>query len=135
MFRLMQRLRISGLPAILLTLLMAFGVLLPEADHSFAHRQSGVHPEHDLVSPARADPGAGVAVSSGHAADEHPHFELAATLPGKPLLAYAVAAQIVLRLLLDPDTGLRVPAGTAYTLAPLQSNHGPPPPTRAPPLV
>jgi hypothetical protein len=131
----MRHLRTSGLPAILLTLLMAFGVLLPEAGHSFAHRQGGGHAEHDRVSQAQADPGVAAVVSSGHAAGDHPHLELAARLPGKPLLAYAVAARAVLRLLIDSDTGLRVAAATTRTLAPHQSNHGPPPPTRAPPLV
>jgi hypothetical protein len=134
-FGLMRHLRTSGLPAILLALLMAVGVLLPEVSHSFAHGQGGGHAEHELLSQVQAGSGVAATVSRGHAADDHPHFELAATLPGKPLLAYAVAAQTVFRLVLDGNAGLQVPAATARTLAPPQSNHGPPPPTRAPPLV
>ena len=77
----------------------------------------------------------GAFLSHGHAPGDHPHFELGATLPGKPLVPYAVAGQAVERLFLNSEPELRKSAATPSTAAPPQSHHGPPPPTRAPPSV
>jgi hypothetical protein len=132
MFGFMQRLRTSGLPAILLTLVMGFGVVLPETGHSLAHRRGGVHESHDVVGHSHAHHAPGVEVSTGHA-DDHPHPDRLATLTGKPLLAYAVATRTIAWLLSELDNGGGIAPAVARTLAPIQNGHGPPPPTRAPP--
>lgn len=132
---LMRPLRMSGLPAILLTLVMGFGILLPEAGHSLAHRQGGVHGSQETVDHIEADHAVRAVVSAGHAADSHPHPDLVATLPGRPLLAYALAAQTIRWLLGDPAPARRVAPAIVRALAPIQSGHGPPPPTRAPPHI
>lgn len=124
-----------AIPALLLTLLMTFGALGPEAGHSLAHRQAGGHPDHDLAGHADLDPTTGVGLTDGHSADDHPHFELAARLPGKSTLAFAVVVQPVSRPLPIADGGLRVPTAIDQSPPPRDHRHGPPPPTRAPPLA
>ncbi len=131
----MRCLRTSGLPALILALVMGFGVFLPEAGHSLAHRQGGLHGSHHIAGHIEADHGIGAVVSSNHVADDHPHLDLLAAPPGKPLFAYAIAAQAILWLLSDFDEGRRLTPAVARALTPIQNGHGPPPPTRAPPHI
>lgn len=135
MFELMRYPPLAATPAIYLTLLMAVGTLLPEVSHSFAHRHGGVHAEHAAASDVHPAPGERTAVSGDHPHDGHDHLALSPPLPGKSPLAYAVATEAMVRLLPYADTARRTPAAAVHTRASPESNHGPPPPTRAPPLV
>lgn len=134
-FSLMRHLRMSGLPAILLSLLTGFAFFLPEVGHSLAHRRSGLHASHEAVGHVEGHQLEGAAVSGSEAEDTHPHFDLVASPPGRPLLAFAIAAPTILWSFPEPYGGIRVASLVARTLAPVQNYHGPPPATRAPPLV
>lgn len=129
----MPRMRISGAPAILLTLVMGFGVVLQEAGHSHAHRQGG-HAPHNVTSHSEVGHGLGSEVATGDAA-HHSHPDLLTTLTNRPPLAYAAVAQTIVWLLSDLDNDGGLGSGVALSLGPIQNGHGPPPPTRAPPTI
>jgi hypothetical protein len=135
MFEVMRYLRRSGSPALSLAILMAIGILVPEAGHSFAHHEAQAHVEHHAASDVYPGAGKTPAISSGHPGDGHPHFERSPILPGKTLLPDAAAVQTVLFLHLEFGGVTRLPAAAVPTRPPPESNHGPPPPARAPPLV
>jgi hypothetical protein len=132
----MSSIRRADLPGLLLALLLAVAFLLPEAGHSHAHQQLAHHDSETAHAEAFANPAHDDLVfSSHHDADEHEHLSLVATPTAKPLvLAEATASPFEL-----PRPELRwsrvVRTGFASSLPPGLLEHGPPPPSRAPPLV
>ncbi len=131
----MQRPRSTRIPAGLLAVMMALAVFLPEASHSVAHRDGAAHPSGHHEHHAGA-PSAELAFSAPDAGGGgHWHSDFRATLPGKSLLKHALVARVLIRLHRDLADTRRPPAAPLANVAPLPSHHGPPPPTRAPPLV
>lgn len=131
----MRRLRRSGLPSLLLILVMGLAVLFLEAGHSLAHRHALNADLHHAVEHAVPHAHGEMAVDDGHVGGDHPHVELLGTPGAKPLLAHAVATQTVIRLADDLGTERQVRLVVLDDLTPGCREHGPPPPSRAPPLA
>jgi hypothetical protein len=131
----MRRLRASVVPAILLALVSGMAALVPEARHTWAHREGYVpavrgHEEHtdEHAGPAPA-------IEHGHASGDHAHPDVLAMTPGKPLLLHAAVARVD-RELGDPiGRVVRASLVLAHGLAPPEQAQAPPPATRAPPLA
>jgi hypothetical protein len=129
----MRRLRTSGTATLLLVALMGLAVLLPEFGHSIAHRQAA-----DALRSStliRTDQGVGHSVSGTHVAGDHLHPDLRARVPGKPLLKHMVAAPPLIHLCSDLGDDPQLPPAIAGSITPPRCEHGPPPPSRSPPLV
>jgi hypothetical protein len=140
----MHHLRRSRLPALFAGLVLGFAVLLPEIGHSLAHREDALHAaphaaldvdDHHHGEAAVAAHGHGAMVATGtHAAGVHPHFDLRPTPPTKTSLALLLAAQTVVEFILDvAEPRPPIPFGQDHLLL-AGRNHGPPPPSRAPPV-
>ncbi len=139
----MHHLRRSRLPGLLLGLVLGFALLLPEIGHSLVHRHAAAHAApHVMVA---ADHGHGESATVAHAqvnagwadshsAGGHHHFDLRPTPPPKVSSGLLLAARIVVELQLDIAAPLppRIPVHAQVVLA--GRYHGPPPPSRAPPL-
>lgn len=140
----MRRLRRSRLPALILGLVLGFAVLLPEIGHTLAHRHAAEHAvphavvavddhHHDAAAGA-AHPHGYVASEDTHADGVHAHFDLRLASPTKASLAFMLAARTVVELVLDlTETGRPSPVAQDHLIL-AGRNHGPPPPSRAPPL-
>jgi hypothetical protein len=128
----MHRDRTSRITALWLSGIMGLAVLVPEAGHSHAHRQEVARTWYQVRDHGAAQQVLGSVLSRTQVGEDHPHADLRARLPGKSLLQHAAAAQVT-RLFSDLADSLRCtpafPAGIALVL----SEHGPPPPARAPP--
>ena len=139
----MHHLRRSRLPALILGLVLGVAVLLPEIGHSLAHRDAALHTAPDAVlagddhhhgAEVVAGPGEGMVSAGRHAVEVHPHFDLRQTAPSKTSLSLFLAVQYVVDLILDPvDHQPAIPFRQGH-FAMAWRNHGPPPPSRAPPL-
>ncbi len=140
----MLRLRRSRLPALILGLILGVAVLLPEIGHSLAHRVAAAHAapdaaldgdHHDHRAAAAAPHRHRDTVAAGqHAAAVHPHFDLRPTPPIKTSLALLMAAQTVVEFILDAaEPRPPTPFGQDHLIL-AGRNHGPPPPSRSPPL-
>lgn len=140
----MHHLRRSRLPALFLGLVLGFAVLLPEIGHSLAHRNAALHAaphaaldvdDHHHGGAALAAPGHGDMVAAGtHGGGVHPHFDLRPTRPTKTSLAL-LAAQTVVEFILDvAEPRPPSPFGRDHLVVLAVRNHGPPPPSRAPPV-
>lgn len=134
----MRRLRSPGIARLVIALITGLALLLPEVSHSLAHHHAAEHRSmHSGVGhygEAGADAGDFAATSKqGHA--EHPHFDVVATQPTKPLLAQAVVVRVAALLLNDLREERPLPPVRANDLLPGEYTHGPPPPSRAPPQV
>ncbi len=124
------RSRISGS---LIALFMAVALLLPEAGHGLAHHHAAEHHGPSLTAHHGGAPG-DLLMADEQAVGRHPHLDLVATPAGKPLLVHATVVRAVALLL--PEIGEERPLPTLTTgLSPGRRNHGPPPPSRAPPQV
>jgi hypothetical protein len=139
----MRHLRRSRLPALILGLVLGFAVLLPEIGHSLAHRHAAAHDagHTTLAVDDHHDDAAAVAHAHGdvtsadtHAAGVHSHFDLRATPPTKASIAFALAAQTVVELAFDVAEPQRPSLIAQEHLVLAGRCHGPPPPSRAPPL-
>lgn len=129
----MRRLRRSCFPALLLGPVLAFAVLLPEIGHSLAHRDAAFRHHHGAVTRA-ALPHRDVASEDEHLAGVHPHFDLRPTPPTRSSLALFLAARTVVELIVDVAEPRRARLVPQAHLVLGGRNHGPPPPSRAPPL-
>lgn len=140
----MHHLRRSRLPALILGLVLGFAVLLPEIGHSMAHRTAALHVaphathdvnDHHHGAAADAAHGHRDTMAAGpHTARVHPHFDLRPAAPGKASPSLLLAAHTVVELILDsadPRSPIPVPPDRPVLSG---RNHGPPPPSRAPPL-
>jgi hypothetical protein len=130
----MRYLRGPRLPAVVLALLLGLGLFLPGVGHSLAHHHASQHHDaHDsaLLYPGSPDTG----VLGEHQGGDHPHLDLLATPSAKiSLTLVAIVPVFILALpATDGDRGLTLPvlAGPPRT----GRDHGPPPPSRAPPLI
>lgn len=131
----------SRLPAYrwLMALAMTATLLAPEVGHSFAHHHAAEHSTKRVAEHhhgVRADVGVDVAVSENHSHSHHPHLDLLAGPPSKPLLVCAALVIRVAALLLpDVNDSLPLTPPDATGLSPGDLTHGPPSPSRAPPQV
>lgn len=132
----MRRPRSISAPRLILALLLGLSLLAPEAVHSFVHHHAAEHhgdaQQDGGVSAAPHEP---VAASDYQHGDDHPHLQLAAAPSTKLSLGQAMVAQAVLLAIqpLDAQRPLLPPAPPG--VLPGAWDHGPPPPSRAPPLV
>lgn len=136
-----MRRRYSGVPAALLAFVLSAGILLPEAGHSLAHVNASAETAHHDASHHGADhhtidlPEAETQIREGDQA-AHPHLDLLTTVPSPSSLKSLVAvAPSILDLLLDSIPVSRVFELPPETASPFVSEHGPPSPSRAPPLT
>jgi ABC-type Zn2+ transport system substrate-binding protein/surface adhesin len=141
----MRRLRTSGMPAVLLALILGVAPLLFGVGHSHAHRQSphvshssadhhDAADHHGSVDHHEIANTAVIAFEDGHASNDHPHLDLTATPPAKTILqALVVRAVTDLWDLIDDEVRVPLIASAAHTLR--GREHGPPPPARAPPIA
>jgi hypothetical protein len=133
----MRHLRQSGLPAPILGLLFGFALLGPELGHTLAHRehapQATVYSlnEHAVAEPGHAH--ADIEVGDTHAPDAHAHFDLCSSPPSKPSLTFIAAVWTVVQLQLDLSGPPSFPPTSNVSIL-WDRYHGPPPPSRAPPL-
>ena len=141
-FPVMKFVRRSRFPALVLQMALGFALFLPELGHDAAHERSGRHAEaqhshdhgHDHVSATdlgHSHP----RVTSGEAADAHPHSVLQLSRPIKPPTAFVVVTLAAIELIpVVTEPSLHPPA--AYDPLPLAGrSHAPPPPSRAPPIL
>jgi hypothetical protein len=135
----------SGIVAVLLTMIMGIAVLLSEAGHSYAHRQLGQVSHHSVEHHGSASHHgsadhhdvahtAAVAVQDADASNEHPHPDVIAIPPVKTVL-HALTVRTVVDLSDQIDQELRLPLVVSSTFTLRGREHGPPSPARAPPLV
>jgi hypothetical protein len=133
----MRYLRQSRLPAPILGLLFGFALLGPELGHTRAHRehapQAIVYSPHDhaVAEPEHAH--ADVQVGDFHATDAHAHFDLRSSPSSKPSLTLVAAVWTAVHLRLDLWDPPSFPP-TSNVVILWDRYHGPPPPSRAPPL-
>ena len=137
-----RSLRRSRIPAAVLALVLGVALVVPEVSHTLEHRYEAAqahgrgladHDDGQHHDPAPGPAEAGLA--DGHSHGDHPHFDLVATQPVRPLLAYAVVVQAVVLLLQDCTVERPLPPACTTGLSPGRLDHGPPSPSRAPPLV
>ena len=132
----MQSLRRSRVSAWLLSLIVGCSVLIPEIGHAAVHRHGTQHRladvahEHD-AGTVHAQSGAELA--DGQGADTHTHIDLRTTSPAKQSLAYLANARTLGVLVLGGQAPRPVPIARE-PLVVAGRRHGPPPPSRAPPL-
>lgn len=139
----MHRLRRSRCPARLLGLVLGLALLLPEIGHSLAHRFAASHAElnailaadHHNSETAAAPQGHGsVFWAESHSAGAHPHFDQRPAPPAKVSFDLLLAARTVVELWFEVAEPA-CPSPLAHAQLVFDGRyHGPPPPTRAPPL-
>jgi hypothetical protein len=137
----MCRRRHSGVPAALLAFVLSAGILLPEAGHSLAHLDASAEVAHHDASHHDGDhhtidlSEAETEIGEGDQA-AHPHLDLLTTIPSssslKSLVVAAPSIHDLLPEFLPVSRVINLPPETA---PPFVSEHGPPPPSRAPPLT
>jgi hypothetical protein len=132
----MRHLR-SRLHAPILGLLFGFALLGPELGHTLAHREHApkaaayLPHEHGVAEPEHAH--ADVELGDTHALDAHPHFDLRPSPSSNPTLTFVAAVWTVVQLQLDLSGPPSFPPTSNVSVL-WDRYHGPPPPTRAPPL-
>jgi hypothetical protein len=117
------------LARLLLALCTGVTLLLPEVGHSLAHHHAAEHRAGGVAPELAMFP-------HEHGHGGHPHLEMVASPPVKPLFQYAAVIVRVAALILD-DSGIERALPPVHTpgLSPGNLFHGPPPPSRAPPQV
>ncbi len=130
----MRHLRGPSVPAVLLAFLVGVGLLLPEVSHSLAHHHSAEH--HGASQSAAHHHGfSGIGLIGERHGGDHPHLDLLAAASAKTSLAHAAMVQVFVLLLPARDELRPLPLATVPG-PPLEGrDHGPPPPSRAPPLI
>ena len=133
----MRHLRQSRLAVPILGLLFGFALLGPELGHTLAHRehapQAAVYSLHEHAVAGAQHAHAYVEVGDTHALDAHQHFDLRSSPSSRPSLTFVAAAWTVIQFqlyLADPPP---FPATSNVSVL-WDRYHGPPPPSRAPPL-
>ena len=129
----MHRVRRPSVSGTLLAFLLGFGLLLPEMVHSLAHHHAAEHGSAH-VSPHQGFPSGSAKSTDAHGGD-HPHLDLIGTPSAKPTLAKAIEVQGALPAFRELETQNAQLLAVAPTIPPGGRDHGPPPPSRAPPLV
>jgi hypothetical protein len=132
----MLPLRRPDLPGLCLALMLAVAFVLPEVGHTHAHRHLAEHESEAAHHEApTATPGSGLALGDHHDDEQHEHLSLVATPTAKAL----VLGDPTITTLALPHYHFRtarIPAlVVTSSLPPGLLEHGPPPPSRAPPLV
>jgi hypothetical protein len=130
----MRNLRGPSLPVILLALVLGIGLLLPEVAHSLAHHDAAYHHGAPHSAPHHDDH-ASPELAGEHHGGDHLHLELVAVPSGKPSLFHAAILRAVVLSLHVVGEERRVPSPLTGGQPPGRQDHGPPPPSRAPPLV
>ncbi|MBA3258973.1 MAG: hypothetical protein H0T68_05850 [Gemmatimonadales bacterium] len=135
----MHRLRRSRYPARLVGLVLGLALLLPEIGHSLAHRHAASHAivvaDHHHGEAAAAPHGHGsVFWAESHSAGAHPHLDQRPAPPSKVSLDLLLAARTVVEFWFDMTEPAQ-PSLPAHARLVFDGRyHGPPPPSRAPPL-
>jgi hypothetical protein len=125
--------RRSRWPRILLGILLAMSVLLPELGHSLAHRDIEAAHHHDHGVWAAADIDAAVLLERADTSASHLHPDIRAVASGKTTVIFPhPVAAVILPLDRHVSQPRRVPSHQVNVRA--DSWHGLPPPSRAPPL-
>jgi hypothetical protein len=123
----------------MLALICAVALLFPEVGHAFAHHHAMEHrfnpTDHQL--PDHGDSTVGLqSVADNHGHSDHPHLDLTATAGTRQVWIYnAVFVRVAVLLLYDLRDERPQPISHPTGLSPGSWVHGPPPPSRAPPLV
>jgi hypothetical protein len=123
-----------------MSIVAALALLLPEWGHGLAHHHAAAHHDapqhHDSSRHAAHDRlTGGITSVTGETGDDgHPHLELIATAPAKPLPIYATVVRVV-ALLAQVSEERPLQPSAATDLSPRRREHGPPPPSRAPPRI
>jgi hypothetical protein len=130
----MRHTRGPSVPGFLLALLLGLSLLVPEVGHSLAHYHAADHHTTSDLS-LHHHGAAGMGLTDSHHDGDHPHLELVATLSGKPSLVHAVVVQSVVLSLHAVGEEHVLPPALTTGRPPGGREHGPPPPSRAPPLV
>ena len=126
----MRPLPLSRISAVLLLLVGGAGVVLPEAEHSRAHREDNHH--HHVIAPA-ADSAADIKLEPAGELADHDHFEWrSAPASGTLVLDAALISRSRPVALLAPE--VRIRGIVAHGLAPPPAQ-SPPPPSRSPPIA
>lgn len=129
----MRRLRGPSVPGFLLTLVFGLALLLSGVGHSLAHSHAAEH-HHSETAPQQHDGSYGT-LTGEHHGDGHSHLDLVATPSPRPSLAHAVVVPAVVLALDALGEERPLPPAATAGLPPGNRNDGPPPPSRAPPLV
>jgi hypothetical protein len=130
----MRHLRRPSVPGFVLGLFLGLGLLVPEVGHSLAHYHAADH--HTEPTLALGQHGAaGIELTDAHHGGDHPHLELVATPSSKPSLIHALVMRSVALALHVPGEEQPLPPAVITGRPPGDREHGPPPPSRAPPLV
>jgi hypothetical protein len=132
----MVSIRRPDVPGIILALIVGVAFVFPEVGHSHAHRHQATHESGAAHTEAAKHLSDTDPVLVDHHIDaEHQHLRLTATPTAKPLPWRDPAVSTF--ALPGPQVRLyRTPASIfASSLPPGLLAHGPPPPSRAPPLV
>jgi hypothetical protein len=130
----MRDLRRPNVLDFLLGLLLGLGLLVPEVGHSLAHYHAAAH-HGDPALTLHQHGAAGIGLTDAHHGGDHPHLELVATPSSKLSLAHAVVVQSVVLALHALGEEHPLPPAVITGRPPGEREHGPPPPSRAPPLV
>ena len=127
--------------AAFLVFVLSAGILLPEVGHSLAHLNASAAAEHHDAPHHHGDHHSVELSDAASLIGEdkqatHPHLNLLTTIPGPATLKSLVAATpSIQNLQLDSISVSRVFNLPPETAQPFVSEHGPPPPSRAPPLT
>ncbi len=140
----MHSLRRSRLPGLTLLLVLGFGILPPEIGHSAAHRDAARHAGLEADDHGHGHHHDGPEANEVHGRPDmtavgvqtvvlHPHFELH-PIAAKTSLFLALADRTVVAFILDATEHTSPIVFPRDRLVLTLRNHGPPPPSRAPPL-
>jgi hypothetical protein len=128
----MHWLRRPSVPGLLLAFLMGVGLLLPEMAHGFAHHHDA---EHEASHPSKHAPMSGSSATSGSHGSDHPHLDLTGTPSAKPSFGKAIVVQHAVPVFRECETQHAQLPAIAAAMPPGGRDHGPPPPSRAPPFL
>ena len=132
----MRRPRSVSAPRLILALLLGLSLLAPEPVHGFVHHHASEHhgdtQRHGGVS---TPPDQLVAAPDHQHGTDHPHLQLAAVPSAKLSLGQAMVAQVVPFAIHPPNDEPPPLPPAPHGVLPGAWDHGPPPPSRAPPLI
>ena len=130
----MRYLRGPSVPAVLFAYLLGLGLLLPEVGHSLAHSHASEH--RDSYDSAPLHHGSSEIGFLGEPqGGDHPHVDLLATTPAKISLTMVAMVQVFILAFPAADGNRRLPVSAVAGFPLGGREHGPPPPSRAPPLI
>ena len=130
----MRSLRSPGLPGSLSSALLGLALFLPGVGHSLAHHEVAEHHQVPGTAPHQHD-ASHATLTGEHHGDAHLHLDLVAAPSAKPPVPHAVVASSPVLALDPPGEERPLPPAVTDGRPPGGRDHGPPSPSRAPPLV